>query len=96
MVGGVGGLQGTLAEMIVVDASLIAHKPRSLSMREAAALPLATITAWEGLVDRAKVQAGQSVLVHAGAGGVGNVAIQIARAFGAEVSPPFLRTKAKS
>jgi NADPH:quinone reductase-like Zn-dependent oxidoreductase len=54
-------------------------------MREAAALPLATITAWEGLVDRAEVHAGQSVLVHAGAGGVGNVAIQLARAFGAEV-----------
>ena len=85
MVGGVGGLQGTLAELIVVDANLLAHKPQSLSMREAAALPLATITAWEGLVDRAKVHAGQSVLVHAGAGGVGNVAIQLARAFGAEV-----------
>jgi NADPH:quinone reductase-like Zn-dependent oxidoreductase len=54
-------------------------------MREAAALPLATITAWEGLVDRAEVHAGQSVLVHAGAGGVGSVAIQLARAFGAEV-----------
>ena len=85
MVGGVGGLQGTLAELIEVDANLLAHKPQSLSMREAAALPLATITAWEGLVDRAEVHAGQSVLVHAGAGGVGNVAIQLARAFGAEV-----------
>ena len=85
MVGGVGGLQGTLAELIAVDANLLAHKPQSLSMREAAALPLATITAWEGLVDRAEVHAGQSVLVHAGAGGVGNVAIQLARAFGAEV-----------
>ena len=85
MVGGVGGLQGTLAELIAVDANLIAHKPQSLSMREAAALPLATITAWEGLVDRAKMHAGQSVLVHAGAGGVGNVVIQLARAFGAEV-----------
>jgi NADPH:quinone reductase-like Zn-dependent oxidoreductase len=83
--GDVGGLQGTLAELIAVDANLIAHKPQSLSMREAAALPLATITAWEGLVDRAKVHAGQSVLVHAGAGGVGNVVIQLARAFGAEV-----------
>jgi NADPH2:quinone reductase len=85
MVGGVGGLQGTLAEFIAADANLLALKPGSLSMREAAALPLATITAWEGLVDRAKVQAGQSVLVHAGAGGIGNVAIQLARAFGAEV-----------
>jgi len=85
MVGGVGGHQGTLAELIAVDADLIALKPKSLSMREAAALPLATITAWEGLVDRAKVDAGKSVLVHAGAGGVGNVVIQLARAFGAAV-----------
>jgi NADPH:quinone reductase len=92
MVGGVGGLQGTLAEFVAADADLLAHKPRNLSMRQAAALPLVTITAWEGLVDRAKVHAGHSVLIHAGAGGVGHVAIQLARAFGAEVfatvSPP--------
>jgi NADPH:quinone reductase len=85
MVGGVGGLQGTLAEFVAVDADLLAHKPGNLSMREAAALPLVTITAWEGLVDRAKVQAGQTVLIHAGAGGVGHVAVQIARAYGAKV-----------
>jgi NADPH2:quinone reductase len=85
MVGGVGGLQGTLAELIAVDALLLARKPKNLSMRQAAALPLITITAWEGLVDRAKVHAGQTVLVHAGAGGVGHVAVQIARAYGAEV-----------
>jgi len=85
MVGGVGGLQGTLAELIAVDADLLAHKPRNISMREAAALPLITITAWEGLVDRAKVHAGQTVLIHAGAGGVGSVAVQIAVAYGAEV-----------
>src|ERR1700729_3275340 len=81
MVGGVGGLQGTLAEMIVVNAGLIALKPKSLSMREAAALPLVTITAWEGLVDRARVHAGQKVLIHAGAGGVGHIAVQLAKAF---------------
>jgi NADPH2:quinone reductase len=85
MVGGVGGLQGTLAELIVVDVDLLAHKPKNLSMRQAAALPLSTITAWEGLVDRAQVHAGQKVLIHAGAGGVGHIAVQIARAFGAEV-----------
>jgi NADPH:quinone reductase len=85
MVGGVGGLQGTLAEIVSVDADLLAHKPTNLSMREAAALPLITITAWEGLVDRATVRAGQTVLIHAGAGGVGHIAIQIARAFGAQV-----------
>jgi NADPH2:quinone reductase len=85
MVGGVGGLPGTLAEFVAVDADLLARKPANLSMRQAAAFPLIAITAWEGLVDRAKVHAGQTVLIHAGAGGVGHVAIQIARAYGAEV-----------
>jgi NADPH:quinone reductase len=85
MVGGVGGLQGTLAEYVVADAALLAHKPKTLSMRQSAALPLVTITAWEGLVDRAGVHAGQTVLVHAGAGGVGYAAVQIALAHGAKV-----------
>jgi len=85
MVGGVGGLQGTLAEYVAADAALLAHKPKSLTMRQAAAMPLVTITAWEGLVDRAKVHAGQTVLVHAGAGGVGYAAVQIALAAGARV-----------
>jgi NADPH:quinone reductase len=85
MVGGIGGLQGTLAEFAAVDADLLAIKPANLSMREAAALPLIFITAWEGLVDRATVHAGQTVLIHGGAGGVGHVAIQIARHFGATV-----------
>src|SRR5580704_3020657 len=85
MVGGVGGLQGTLAEFVVADAALLARKPKTLSMRESAALPLVTITAWEGLMDRAGVHAGQNVLVHAGAGGVGYAAVQIAAAYGAKV-----------
>jgi NADPH:quinone reductase-like Zn-dependent oxidoreductase len=85
MVGGVGGLQGTLAEFIAADVDLLATKPSKVSMRQAAALPLVAITAWEGLVDRAKVCADQTVLVHAGAGGVGHVAIQLARAYGAKV-----------
>lgn len=85
MTGGVGGLQGTQAEYAAVDAALLAPKPANLSMREAASLPLNFITAWEGLVDRAAVRSGQKVLVHGGAGGVGHIAIQIARAFGAEV-----------
>lgn len=85
MVGGVGGLQGTLSELIAVDADLLAYKPNNLSMREAAALPLITITAWEGLIDHAKVHNNQKVLIHAGAGGVGHIAIQLARAAGAEV-----------
>jgi NADPH:quinone reductase len=83
--GGVGGLQGSLAEFAAVDADLLALKPVNLSMREAAALPLVTITAWEGLVDRANTQPGQRVLVHGGAGGVGHVAVQIAKALGADV-----------
>lgn len=85
MVGGVAGLPGTLAEYITADAALLAHKPRTLTMRQAAALPLVTITAWEGLVDRAQVLARQTVLIHAGAGGVGYSAIQLALARGAKV-----------
>jgi NADPH:quinone reductase len=85
MVGGVGGHAGTLAGFIAVDARLLALRPAALSPREAAVLPLVTITAWEGLVDRARVQPGQRVLVHGGAGGVGHVAVQLARAHGAEV-----------
>jgi NADPH:quinone reductase len=85
MIGGVGGLQGSLAEFVIADSRLLARKPDSLSMRETAALPLATITAWEGIVDRAQVHARQKVLVHAGAGGVGYIVAQIAKAFGAEV-----------
>ncbi|MFF4690001.1 zinc-dependent alcohol dehydrogenase family protein [Streptomyces sp. NPDC001307] len=85
MTGGVGDLQGSLAEYAAVDARLLAHKATSLSMREAAALPLVVITAWEGLVDRAQVRKGHKVLVHGGAGGIGQVAVQIARARGAEV-----------
>jgi NADPH:quinone reductase-like Zn-dependent oxidoreductase len=85
MATGIGGVQGSLAEFAVVDARLLARKPANLSMREAAGLPLVLITAWEGLVDRARVRAGQKVLIHGGAGGVGHVAVQLARAFGAEV-----------
>lgn len=82
--GGLANLPGTLAEYIAADAKLIAHKPRNLSMREAAAVPLVGITAVEGL-QRAGVAAGQRVLVHGGTGGVGHVAVQIARHMGAEV-----------
>lgn len=85
MTGGVGGLPGSLAEFAAVDADLLAPKPVTLTMREAAALPLAVITAWEGLVDRARLGAGESVLVLGGAGGVGHVAVQIARAMGGRV-----------
>lgn len=85
MTGGVGGVQGSLAEYAAVDADLLAPKPSNLTMREAAALPLVFITAWEGLVDRANVRPGQKILVLGGGGGVGHIAVQIARALGAEV-----------
>lgn len=83
--GGVRGTGGALAEYMLADASLVALKPQSLTMAEAAALPLVAITAWEGLVDMAKIGPDHSILVHAATGGVGHIAIQIARAFGAKV-----------
>jgi len=82
--GGLADLQGTLAEYMLADAKLIAHKPKTLSMREAAALPLVGITAYEGL-QRAHIQTGQKTLVHGGTGGVGHVAVQLAKYFGADV-----------
>ena len=82
--GGLADLPGALADYMVADANLIAHKPKNLSMREAAALPLVGITAYEGLM-RAGIQQGQKVLVHGGSGGVGHVALQLAKHFGAEV-----------
>jgi NADPH:quinone reductase-like Zn-dependent oxidoreductase len=85
MTGGIGGLQGSLAEFVAADARLLAPKPKNLGMREAAALPLIFITAWEGLVDRARIRGGQKVLVQGGAGGVGHIAVQLARSFDAEV-----------
>jgi NADPH2:quinone reductase len=85
MTGGVGAVSGSLVEYATVDVDLLALKPPSVSMVEAAALPLSAITAWEGLVDRAGVQAGHRVLVHGGAGGVGHLAVQLALARGADV-----------
>lgn len=82
--GGLADLPGTLTEYIVADQNLIARKPKNLSMREAAALPLVAITAYEGLT-RAGVKQGQKVLVHGGSGGVGHVALQLAKHFGADV-----------
>ena len=85
LAGGVGGVQGSLAQYTSVDADLLAHKPSSLSMHDAAALPLIAITAWEGLVDRMAVGSGQTLLVQGGRGGVGHVVVQLAKAFGLEV-----------
>ncbi|WP_374380805.1 zinc-dependent alcohol dehydrogenase family protein [Dongia sp.] len=94
MVGGVGGHQGTLAEYVAADADLLALKPAHLTFREAAVLPLIFITAWEGLVDRAGVKAGESVLILGAAGGVGHMAVQLAKAKGAKVFATDARSRA--
>ncbi len=84
--GGFIGTPGALAEYIPVDENLVALKPKSLSFAEAAALPLVVLTAWESLIDSASIQPGEHVLVHGGTGGVGHVAIQLAKAKGARVA----------
>jgi NADPH:quinone reductase-like Zn-dependent oxidoreductase len=78
--------RGTYAEFAVVPEKSLAKKPRNLSHEEAAAVPLAALTAWQALLNQGKLKAGQRVLIHAGAGGVGVMAIQIAKAFGAYVA----------
>lgn len=83
--GGIGAHPGTYAEYAVIDERLAAPKPRTLSFAEAAAAPLVLITAWEALHDRARIAEGQHVLIHAGAGGVGHVAIQLAKLQGARI-----------
>lgn len=77
---------GTYAEYVAVDEGIVARKPRNLSFEEAASIPLAGLTAWQALVDRAAVKSGDRVLIHAGAGGVGSLGIQIAKARGAHVA----------
>lgn len=79
------GKPGTYAELHVVDAAIVAKKPSTLSYVEAAALPLAGCTAWDALVLRARVQPTETVLIHAGAGGVGSLAVQVAKAAGCRV-----------
>lgn len=98
--GGVKGQGGALAEFMLADARLIAKKPTTLSMAEAAALPLVTITAWEALFEKIKLAPKQTILVHAGTGGVGHIGIQLAKWAGATVyatiSSPEKATIAKS
>lgn len=84
--GGLGGPRGNYAEYALVDEQIAQHKPASLDFVQAAAAPLVLITAWEALYDRAGLHAGQHALIHAGAGGVGHVAIQLARLTGARVA----------
>lgn len=77
---------GAFAEYTVVHQSSLALKPQNISMEFAASLPLVSLTAWQALVEIAKVQAGQKVLIHAGSGGVGSIAIQLAKHLGATVA----------
>ena len=83
--GGLGGEQGNYATFNIVSEQIARKKPASLSFEQAAAAPLILITAWEALFDRARLEPGQTVLVHGGAGGVGHVAIQLANNAGARV-----------
>ncbi|WP_208245459.1 NADP-dependent oxidoreductase (plasmid) [Rhizobium sp. T1470] len=77
---------GTFAEYIAMDEADVAMKPNNLTMEEAASVPLVTLTAWQVLIERANVQKGQKVLIHAGSGGVGTIAIQLAKHLGAYVA----------
>ena len=77
---------GTFAEYIAIDQDDVAPKPASLTLHEAAAVPLVSLAAWQALVDRAHVKPGQKVLVHAGSGGLGSTVIQLAKHLGATVA----------
>jgi len=84
--GGLGGEPGCYAEYTTLHEDHCAAKPANLSPEDAAALPLVLITAWESLVERANLQAGQTILIHAAAGGVGHVAVQLAHHLGARIA----------
>ncbi|WP_247841959.1 NADP-dependent oxidoreductase [Pseudomonas sp. MWU12-3103b] len=77
---------GTFAEWIAVDENAVARKPANTSMAQAASLPLVALTAWQVLIETAQLKKGQKVLIHAGSGGVGSIAIQLARHLGAFVA----------
>ncbi|WP_296629617.1 zinc-dependent alcohol dehydrogenase family protein [Roseovarius sp.] len=79
------GAQGSYAEQHVANVDLIARKPKNLSHPEAASLTLVGGTVWEAFETRAQLRAGETVLIHGGAGGVGSIAIQVAKAMGAQV-----------
>lgn len=83
--GGLGAEQGNYAEFTVLDENIARRRPRSISVAQSAAAPLVLITAWEALYDRARLRSDHTVLIHGGAGGVGHVAIQLAKLRGARV-----------
>jgi NADPH:quinone reductase-like Zn-dependent oxidoreductase len=80
------GRIGTFAEFIAIDEADVALKPHNLSLEEAASIPLVGLTAWQALVERANLRAGQKVFIQAGSGGVGTFAIQLARHLGATIA----------
>ncbi len=84
--GGIGNEPGNYAEYTTLHEDYCAKKPVNMSLQESAALPLVFITAWEALVERVNLQAGQTVLIHAAAGGVGHIAVQLAKHLGARVA----------
>lgn len=84
--GGVGFEPGCYAEYTTLHEDCCAAKPANLSMQDSAALPLVLITAWEALIEKANLQAGQTILIHGGAGGVGHIAVQLAHHLGARVA----------
>ncbi len=77
---------GTFAEFIAVKEASLAHKPRNISMEEAASVPLVGLTVWQALVERAQLKKGQKIFIQAGSGGVGTFAIQLAKHLGATVA----------
>lgn len=91
--GGLKGTGGALAEFMLTDAKLISKKPKSVSMLEAAALPLVSITAWEALFTKAKLTNKNSVLIHGGVGGVGHIAVQLAKWCGARVFATVMKNE---
>jgi NADPH2:quinone reductase len=84
--GGIGDEPGTYAEYTTLHQDYCAAKPSNINLYDAAALPLVFITAWESLVERANLQAGHTILIHAAAGGVGHIALQLAHHFGARIA----------
>jgi NADPH2:quinone reductase len=91
--GGLKGSGGALAEYMLADAKLIAKKPTSLSMLEAAALPLVSITAWEALFIKAKLNNKNTILIHGGVGGVGHIAVQLAKWCDSQVFTTVLKNE---
>ena len=89
MAGGINGVDGALAEFMLVDALLMANKPKTLTMKQAAALPLVAITSYEALVNKMNVQQGDKVLIHGATGGVGHIAVQLAKVLGANVTATY-------